>query len=362
MQTENINWNFTTKSILNQKTVVFVGHGLTINHQNEEAERSFFQEIAQGGSQDIPSFHAEDGFLIFANETAKLLYASEIRPFYERDFRNPILEKLAEIPFHLLITLTPDLTLNRIFEDKNFAYQHQYYKPKITQEIAQKPTAEKPLIYNLLGCVKDEESLITSHYDLFNYVESIYADKNLPEALTSVFSREQTTNIIFLGLDFDKWYFQLLLHLLKINFEPCVRYAAGQAQMNVPLQTLYESHFKINFVPNEIAQFVDQLHAQFQPGQLRQPAEAGATPKHYHKKQILKLLAKAFNATDFETFCFLNYEEVKDNFTPAQSQSARLGMLLEHVDRQQGYEELLALVREENPVQYKAYEPYYDAA
>jgi hypothetical protein len=358
---ENINWEFIADTIERQKTILFLGHGASINYQNPKHEAAFFQDFVGRRQADILSYHEQDGFLVFKNHDAKLLSMNKIRPFYEQDFSNPLLEKIAEIPFHLIISLTPDLSLKRIFERKQFAHTHQYYRTKIRTEIDEAPNKEKPLLYNLLGCVKDDESLITSHYDLFNLVQSIYADKNLPEKITSVFNKEATKNIIFLGLDLEKWYFQLILHLLGINYDSCIRYAAAQQDLPEAYQTLIESEFKINFVGNDLEGFVNSLHSQFSADRLRKPSEnANLVKRKYVKSNILKFMAKAFNATEFETFCMINFEEVYENFVPTQSQTARLNALLDYMERNSGYENFLELAKEENPVQFKNFAPYYE--
>jgi len=357
---ENINWDFITGAILRQKTVLFLGQGATVNYEKPDNEANFFKEFKEKHPDGILDFHKDDGFLVFRDESAKLLNMNDIVPFYDTEFTNPVLEKLAEMPFHLIISVTPDLTLPHIFTKRDFAFQHAYYKPKIKQDI-EKPTPEIPLLYNLLGCIKDEESLITSHYDLFNLIQSVYADKNLPDAITKVFSKEATTNIIFLGFDFGKWYFQLLLHLLRVNYDACIRYAAAQTHCTDAMQTLCESHFKISFVSKDLASFVDELHKRFKPEQLRKPVPKTQLVKRvYNKGNLLKFLAKAFNPTDFETFCMINFDEVYENFTPAQNQVARLTLLLDYVNRNNLYDQLLQLGKDENKAQFEIYQPYFE--
>ncbi len=361
MQTENTNWEFIAKSILDRKTILFLGHGATINYQNPNHEAAFFQEFVGKNQQNILSYHAEDGFLVFKSKETKLLSISKILPFYEQDFANPLLEKIADIPFHLVISLTPDLSLKSVFERKQFAHQHRYYRTKQKIEIDENPTAEKPLLYNLLGCVKDEESLLTSHYDLFNLVSSVYGDKNLPEKITSVFNQTQTKNIIFLGFDFSKWYFQLLLHLLNINYDSCVRYATLQQDLSKTQQTLVEAEFKINFVNDDLDNFVNRLHSQFKPEQLRKPSvDALKKNRKYLKDNMIRFLAKAFDSTEFKTFCIIYFEKVKEKFTDEQSQTTRINFLMEYLEAYNDYENFLTLAKEHNPVQFKNFAPYYE--
>ncbi len=109
--TENTNWDFITRSIEQNKTVLFIGPEVTINYTQPKREAEFLKEISQQYRDEILSYHEEDGFLIFKDENTKLLYLNKIRALYEQDFSNPVLEKIAEIPFHLIISITPDLRL-----------------------------------------------------------------------------------------------------------------------------------------------------------------------------------------------------------------------------------------------------------
>src|SRR6185503_4126776 len=83
-----------------------------------------------------------------------------------------------------------------------------YHKNNAAKVIAT-PSKENPLIYNLLGDLEVEESLILSHKDLFDYFMSLFGNFKLPDALqTSIVAAK---HIIFLGFKFEKWYAQLLL-------------------------------------------------------------------------------------------------------------------------------------------------------
>lgn len=355
------NWKYITRSILEQKTIVFLGPGLTYNASQPGQEAQFLSQLAQQNQEKALAYHERDGFLIFPDKNAQLLCLDQITPFYEQFHIHPVLGKLAEIPFHLIIQLTPDMSLCKVFEDKDFDFVHHYYLHTRKIEISDAFHSERPLLYNLLGSVKDYESLITSHFDLFNYVRSIYANNNLPEVLKEAFTSQETQNILFLGLDFEKWYFPLLLHMLRLDFDPCIRYAATQGtQVDGMAQILYESNFKISFVSDDIGVFIDNLHQQFDTDQLRKPPQAESVPQVPIKNNIMKFLSKAFNAGDFEIFCFLNYGEVYKEFVPEMGQSNRIKRLMEYVERQEGYAELIALAREENPHQYENCSPYYE--
>jgi len=357
---ENINWDFVVRSILSEKCILFVGPGLSINYNNPNNQADALKAITEKSKNDILSYHEKDGFLVFKDENAKLLSLGKIREFYQQNFVNPVLEKLAEIPFHLIINVTPDATLQDIFKKKNFAFSSNFYSTKMLRELSSPPKKATPLIYNLFGTVEDDESLIVSHYDLFNYLKASYSHNSMPVEIKNAFSKDFTNNIIFLGFDFDKWYYQLILNLLNLNFEPCIKYAFLQDNLDNDIKTLYESHFKLNFEAKHIEKFVTTLHEQFSAEQLRKPAEAGKTQKKYLKPNIIKFLNAAFNATDLDTLCLCYFEDVHNQFTAEQSKITRINMLIDYVSKNNAYDDLLEPAKEQNPVMFEKFAPYFE--
>lgn len=357
---KKINWRHIRKSILDEKAVLFIGPGISINHRDlEEKESDFLANLAKNDPKNIQSFHHEDGFLLFTDENKRMEYMYDILDFYERDFSNSILEKIADIPFHAIITVTPDITLNHIFNKKRLRFNHEYYKTKLVKQTENEPSADKPIVYNLLGCVTDSESIIISHYDLFNTIKSIYSDKNMPKVITNLFKEKSTTNIIFLGFDFDKWYFQLILHLLRIDSTPCLKYAAAEREF-ADVKTLYESHFKINFVSRNIETFVNNLHKQFQKEELRS-FHQGFKPRKYFQENIRQLIAESISASQLVSLCQAFFEEVYKEFTPDQKNSTRINLLMEHVAKNNAYEDLLFWLEEEvTPIRFIKNAPYYE--
>jgi SIR2-like domain len=355
-------WETHIDSIHKQKAILFLGHDITLNYKNSQKEADFFRQLYQKNKEEIISFHEQDGFLVFKDSDARSSNLHKLQKFYAEDFTNPLLEKLAEIPFHAILTTTPDLTMNTIFEKNKFLFSKGYHRAKVKKEIAEMPSKEKPLLYNLLGSAEDDESLITSHYDLFNFVESIYASQTLPTMLSNLLNKENTRHIIFLGFDFGKWYFQLLLHLLKIKGAANKSFANTIAEVDVNVAAFFNTQFKIHFINHNLDSFVNTLHEKFaKEFPLRQPvADAHKQNRKYLKNNIVKLLSKAFNPTDFETFCLCNFETVHEEFTPEQGQSKRINMLLDYVERHTAYETLLADAEEENPVQFKNFAPYFE--
>ena len=74
-----------------------------------------------------------------------------IPKFFDKLEAQDIHKKIAEIPFHLIISLSPDLLLKQAFENNSFDHDFSFYYKENTAVTVVKPTKEKPLLYNLLG-------------------------------------------------------------------------------------------------------------------------------------------------------------------------------------------------------------------
>ncbi|MCB9333386.1 MAG: SIR2 family protein [Lewinellaceae bacterium] len=129
---------------------------------------------------------------------------------------------------------------------------------KSSDQHAPIPTVKQPLVYNLLGSIEKPESLVLTHDDLFDYLESVFQAQSMSDKLKDhIINTAQS--IIFLGIPFDRWYMQLLLRVLHLHKdEEFMRFATKQ-ELSDEVRTLFREQFKINFVPTNIATFIDEL-------------------------------------------------------------------------------------------------------
>jgi hypothetical protein len=256
--------------------------------------------------------------------------------------------------------VTPDLALREAFERQNLPCFDQHYATKLKVPLHDLPTSARPLLYNLLGSIREPQTMISSHADLLSLMQSVFGDKNLPDELTTMFNGERTKSIIFLGFEFDKWYFQLILYILGIRIESCWRYAIAQSLPASHNQTLYEAQFEIEFVSNDLLDFVEQLCAQFEPHELRKPIPLDLAAQTFSKKQIMQFVVKAFTPAELEVFCLIHFDQVYKDFTADMTQTRRIGLLMEYAERQGLFPLLLEAGRLENPYQYGQCGPYYE--
>lgn len=76
----------------------------------------------------------------------------------------------------------------------------------------------------------------------------------------------------------------------------------------------------------------------------------------YNLAAVRELLSAAFSSEDLSVFCFDYFEPVYNEFTPQQTKSARIHLLLAYAQRQNRLEKLLSRVQRVNPDQYAAFE------
>lgn len=164
----------------------------------------------------IRAFYEQDGFFLFRENKFRTRVISQLRAFYAGNFpvAEAVFEKIAQIPFQIIVTLTPDRLLSTVLNRQNVPHQTNFYHYGQAARPLEKPIGDLALFYNLLGWVEEDESLVLTHNDLFSYLESVFSGGRMHFDLKSELL--QANNYIFLGLPFGKWYMQLLLRVLNI--------------------------------------------------------------------------------------------------------------------------------------------------
>ncbi len=260
--TSEIDWDFVLSTIQDEKCILFLGPEIFTDEEGHRLEDKLFTSLDLENNQDIQKYYKEDNLFLFNSRARKTKLFYKIKNFYQQDFpeARAIFEKIAQIPFHFIVQVTPDKLISKTFKELNVNHMFQFYWKKTPPDPRLKtPTSRLPLIYNMLGSIDRQESMVLTHNDLFDYFESIFSGNSMPERLKKII--KEADNFIFLGISFDKWYMQLLLRILYIHNDfNFVRYASNQA-VDDEVKTFCFEQFKIEFVPNKIREFVDEFHA-----------------------------------------------------------------------------------------------------
>lgn len=219
-----------------------------------------------------------DGFYLFSKRRKVI---PRIREFYSQPFpeAEALLTQIARIPFSIIFTLTPDNLLARTYDVLGLDYQSDFYfRNRPAPEQFDAPTRRKPLIYNLMGNIEEPESLVLTHGDFFDYLQSVFIGNSMNRHLKDELEKAQY--YIFLGLPYEKWFFKILLRVLSLHSEKLkeVERLAIKEFENPSLHRLYTEDFKLEFFADDDggtatpAWFISELYRRCEKsGRLKTP-------------------------------------------------------------------------------------------
>lgn len=263
---ENLDFGFITHTIQKERCILLLGPDVARTTGNHLMSEKLLERLNIGYNSNIVDYYRRDGLFAFPSGVARTRICYEVEDFYKQQFNVNLYQKLAQIPFHLMLSVSPDTYLLQVFNNQKLPVDFRYYVHTENPKETQRPTSQKPLLYNLFGKTDRYESLILSHNDLYNFLFAILGDHKLPLELRN--SLDNIDNFIFLGFRFDKWYVQILLRLLNLHLENFDRYAVGNSDSEDVLR-FHKQQFNITFIQNDVEEFVEKLYAQFAESHLR---------------------------------------------------------------------------------------------
>lgn len=255
------------------QSVLVIGPGIFHDKDGKSIVASFSKKLKKESSAYIDYYFEHDNLFKLKNS----LFRSEVLKGFEIFYRHEFLSKMKElyskiydIPFPLIISLNPDNPVEDYFSvwEKGNKYHFYHFKignkkkhEKEDGEIKELlPTSEHPFWLNLYGKYNDQESLILEYIDLFNYFRNIFPTNSLPDKVRDFLKTAKT--ITFLGVEFDKWYFQLLVQMLT-ETDPKfanARFASPERDIEQRTYCVCEKNFEIKFVGYEAMSFINELH------------------------------------------------------------------------------------------------------
>lgn len=283
-----INWEFILDKLREEQCLLVLGPEVYRAANGGSLREDLIRQLSLPNNENIQKYYEEDDFFLFDDPYKRTLACHQIKGFYRTAEPGETIRQIAQLPFHAILTITPDKVLPTAFEQLNFNFQFGHYKKNIDPQPIKPPSIGMPLIYNVFGCIDNEESMVLTHNDLYDYFKSIFARKSMPDRLNVLL--QEVKNIIFLGVPFEKWYFQLLLRELGIHQQQYefTRFAANQS-LTDELRTFCYDQFKINFIANNIDGFIQELFERCrQEGLLRQEGPAPTSELDKVKKLVAK--------------------------------------------------------------------------
>ena len=230
----------------------------------EASENSYLNELITFlQAKDCEVSSSDEGFLHFGKAEANAL--DQIKEFFNAGNSNPVYEMIAQIPFHLIISLSPDLLLEKTFDQLNLPYRSRFYLKRESQDFGDdemkdfKFDEKTPLIYHLLGSVDDKESLVFTFSDLFDYLQSIFGQYELPKYLMYEL-KKRVEHFVILGFQYEKWYFKLLFKLLNKREKTSIKAYFDSKKINEDVRRFYESNLSFVFVESKPREFISDLY------------------------------------------------------------------------------------------------------
>ena len=219
-------------------------------------------------------------------------------PFFDETYK-----KITAIPFHTIISVSRYPFLIQTFQRSNIPFQHCWFsknfnKAKSDDEIPgeiETPTAELPLLYNLFGKLDLDESLLLTHNDLFEYLSKLLNENAIPTKLKELV--KSSSQIIFLGFKFERWYVQLLLRLFELHdLNAQFERIALINDEEEDILDICETDFKINFINGNIDSFINNLYKKCLDGDLELRKATAANGAGTTLEEFKSLLRKnSFN-------------------------------------------------------------------
>ena len=164
--------------------------------------------------------HAAD--LHFRRKNDLLELQLSARDFYAREMTSTteFHRHLAQLPFRLCISASPDSLMLNAFKSVGKHPQKDYYnfqhKGRRKKETLVMPTIDQPLVYYLFGHYEDKSSLVLTELNRIDFLVTIIkGDPAVPDEVRSILG-DKGASFLFLGFGFQNWYLRVLLKVLDV--------------------------------------------------------------------------------------------------------------------------------------------------
>lgn len=240
---EDIDFEELTKAVKNGNCVLFIGPEISVDENSESIHENFYKKI----SNKKRKFIEKEGLFMPGAET-RLINVS--KDFYKDVFQSlntkagPALKKLAQIPFKLIVSLTPDDTIHQIFDNYNIKHNFLYYTGTKNEDLI--IDKEYPTIYNALGSARENGRYIYTHKQFNDYIKTDIEAK-FPFEIEDKIKNEETTHYLFIGFNFNKWYYKLLMYELNL-LSDIESYSFDAEKTDIPNRDFINKQFDVSFI------------------------------------------------------------------------------------------------------------------
>lgn len=195
-------------------------------------------------------------------------FSEEILSFANARIAEPCtyFNTMVRLPFNTIVNMVPDEFICNALDNQGYEFVKDHYDYTSNTNSTAALSEEMQLVYNLFGTYDNPQSVAVTEKDQLSLVKNIVAGKPaLPTSLITRF-KDRNKSFLFLGFNFNDWYFRLIIDSLQIpkpvhSFYPVY---SNSHQVAFLTQEFYNEKFGIQFVAQDTDQFVAELLARYQ--------------------------------------------------------------------------------------------------
>lgn len=301
----DLQWKAIMGGIREQQCVVFIGSEIFSSNEQKLPQSQRLARYLIKQQQDLNIRVYENGWFHLREGGTDGIVCEAIREFYKKEaseYVNGLLEQLAQIKFHLFVSMTPDYHLRSTFERLRLPHRPGAYIRKEPDRSNDKPTADIPVIYNMLGELNNRNSLVLTYDDFYDYMESVFIGKSMSTLLKDYILEAQY--FLFLGMPFDQWYMHLFMRILRQHQEQRqkTKLAANTCRIPDDSEICWEQ-YHIKLVNSNIAAFVQELYNRCKDASLlRELPLAVASLSSDHEEQKAAFISDLYELLSENAF------------------------------------------------------------
>ncbi|MBB4080553.1 hypothetical protein GGR28_003187 [Lewinella aquimaris] len=254
----DLQWNSLLRTIEQERCVICVGPEFYTTPGDSRSQSARLSSYLREHSAKIGIKVRENGWYHLRDNGDHLVVHEAVNIFYdsERQAARERLSKLASIPGHLFLCLTPDRHLAAAFKEKGYACEIGEYVRNEPDRNISVPDKHRPLVYNLVGDLEQRNSLVLTYNDFFNYMESTFRGNSMSILLKdNILSAEC---FIFLGMPPDDWRMHMFMHILKQHENRKSKYATIP-NANDDIRESWQCQYGIRLMNEDIDGFLNGL-------------------------------------------------------------------------------------------------------
>lgn len=238
--------------------VLLLGPELSVDNEGIDY-KAYFKNLAKTESHSVLMyFHAQNLFS-FKDGVSPRAVRKQVKEFYSNVGDPVLLEMISRIKIPLIINASPDISLNKAFDEKKYPFESGYFSidPHPTFKDIPTPTKDVPALINIFGSVEKDLSLILTHEKLYETIENLLQENSLPPNIELFI--KGASSFVFLGFKFDSWHYQLLCHKLKIKDTDKTVLSSPNCGYNDRVSFIMKNYFKMDFTGENPFQAVERI-------------------------------------------------------------------------------------------------------